>query len=73
MKCDYCTEKCPQEEMAREIAKGRMFATRNMLDYSKQIEQAKSLLEKAVEEIENLYGKETYLTEEIRDFLSRIN
>ena len=31
------------------------------------------LLEKAVEEIENLYGRETELSEEIRDLLDCLN
>lgn len=29
-KCHLCTEKCPQEELACEIAKGRMYATNEM-------------------------------------------
>lgn len=33
--------------------------------------KAKALLEKSAEEIENLYGKETDLTKEIRKFLNR--
>lgn len=33
--------------------------------------KAKDLLEKSAEEIENLYGKETDLTKEIRRFLNR--
>ena len=33
--------------------------------------KAKELLEKSAEEIENLYGKETDLTKEIRKFLNR--
>lgn len=33
--------------------------------------KAKELLEKSAEEIENLYGKETELTKEIRKFLNR--
>ena len=33
--------------------------------------KAKDLLEKSAEEIENLYGKETDLTKEIRKFLNR--
>lgn len=31
------------------------------------------LLEKSAEEIENLYGKETELTEEIRNLLNKLN
>lgn len=73
MKCDNCTEKCPQEETACEIAKGRMYATKEMIDCLKKIEQMQGLLEKSAEEIENLYGKETDLTEEIKDFLSQLN
>lgn len=33
--------------------------------------KAKELLERSAEEIENLYGKETELTKEIRKFLNR--
>lgn len=33
----------------------------------------KRLLEKSAEEIENLYGRETELSEEIRDFLKQMN
>ena len=35
-----------------------------------KIENMKLLLEKSAEEIENLYGKDTDLSKEIRDFIS---
>ena len=42
----------------------------NVLEKQKTMER---LLEKAVEEIENFYGRETELSEEIRDLLDDIN
>ena len=42
----------------------------NALEKQKTME---CLLEKAVEEIENLYGRETELSEEIRDLLNCLN
>lgn len=35
--------------------------------------KAKELLKKSAEEIENLYGRDTELSEEIRKFLSNLN
>ncbi len=35
---------------------------------TKRIEKMKSILEKSAEEIENLYGKSTSISEEIRNF-----
>ena len=43
MKCDYCTEKCPQSETIREIAKGRMYATNEVVKLQKQLEEYKDL------------------------------
>ena len=43
MKCDYCTEKCPQSETIREIAKGRMYATNEIVKLQKQLEEYKDL------------------------------
>lgn len=37
---------------------------------SNEIDKIKDLLERAAEEIENLYGRETQLTEEIRNVLN---
>ena len=40
-------------------------------DTYNKVKQASDLLEKAVEEIENMYGRETALTEEIRLFIDK--
>ena len=39
MKCDNCKEKCPQEELACEIAKGRMFATNEVIRLQKELDE----------------------------------
>ena len=36
--CLNCTEKCPQSELAHEIAKGRMYANNNLIELVKKIE-----------------------------------
>lgn len=36
--CDNCNEKCPQAEMAHEIALGRMYATKELIKLVKKIE-----------------------------------
>ena len=36
--CRNCTEKCPQAEMAHEIALGRMYATNELVKLVKQVE-----------------------------------
>ncbi len=43
---------------------------RQLNDANFKIENMKLLLEKSAEEIENLYGKDTDLSKEIRDFIS---
>ena len=40
-----------------------------LAEEEKMIEKAMELLEKSAEEIENLYGRETNLTTQIKDFL----
>ena len=40
-----------------------------LTEEEKMIEKAMELLEKSAEEIENIYGRETDLTTQIRDFL----
>ena len=39
--CLNCTEKCPQSELAHEIAKGRMYATNELIELVKKIEAGK--------------------------------
>ena len=36
--CENCNEKCPQAEMAHEIALGRMYATQELVRMVKQVD-----------------------------------
>ena len=36
--CQNCQEKCPQAEMAHEVAKGRMYATNEFIALLKKVE-----------------------------------
>lgn len=36
--CENCNEKCPQAEMAHEIALGRMYATQELVRMAKQVD-----------------------------------
>ena len=36
--CENCNERCPQAEMAHEIALGRMYATKELIKLVKKIE-----------------------------------
>lgn len=38
MKCDTCNEPCPMADMAHEAAKGRMYATKELIALQKKIE-----------------------------------
>lgn len=42
MKCDNCTEKCPQEELCREIANGRKYATDEIIRLQKEMDALKA-------------------------------
>lgn len=48
MKCDNCTEKCPQEELACEIAKGRMYATYEVIRLQKELQAYKDAEEQGL-------------------------
>ena len=48
MKCDKCTEKCPQEELACEIAKGRMYATKEVIELQKELQSYKDAEEQGL-------------------------
>ena len=37
--CENCNERCPQAEMAHEIALGRMYATKELIKLVKKIER----------------------------------
>lgn len=39
--CENCNERCPQAEMAHEIALGRMYATQELVRMVKQVESGK--------------------------------
>lgn len=39
--CLNCTEKCPQAELAHDIAKGRLYATNELVELVKKIESGK--------------------------------
>jgi len=43
MKCDNCKEKCPQEELACEIAKGRLYATDEVIRLQKELEEYRAI------------------------------
>lgn len=60
MNVDLCREEVENRGLHRQLDKKDV-----------ELITMKHLLEKSAEEIENLYGKETELTEEIREFLSR--
>lgn len=38
IRCENCIERCPQAEMANEIAKGRMYATNEFIAMQKKVE-----------------------------------
>lgn len=63
-----------EEKQAYEWAKNQNYQSvaakyaRILIDY---IDHANGLLEQSAEEIENMYGKETALSEQVRDALSR--
>lgn len=38
MRCELCTEKCPQAARAHEAAVGRMYATKEFIEMQKKVE-----------------------------------
>ena len=44
--CKHCIKKCPQEELACEIAKGRMYATNEVIKLQKELQRYKDLEER---------------------------
>lgn len=54
MECENCTKKCPQMALADECAKGRMYATQELIKCQKELEQLKAKIEeiraKAIDE-----------------------
>ena len=43
MQCHLCTQRCPQAEMADEIARGRMFATKELIECQKELEAYRAI------------------------------
>lgn len=43
-KCQSCNNRCPQAEMACEIAKGRMYATDELIKCQKELEQYRAII-----------------------------
>lgn len=37
-RCEMCTKKCPQMELADECAKGRMYATKELIELQKELQ-----------------------------------
>jgi len=63
-----------EEKLAYEWSKNQNYksvAAQYAKILSDYIDHANSLLEQAAEEIENIYGRETSLSEQIRDSLNR--
>ena len=42
-KCQQCNKKCPQEKLASDIAKGRMYATNEFIQCQKELEQYRAI------------------------------
>lgn len=62
--CHLCTSKCPQEELACEIAKGRMYATKELIECKKELAEARN---KAIDEFyEKLCNELTERATEIK-------
>lgn len=45
-KCEKCTEPCPQAELTREIAKGRMYAMQTIVEMQKELQAYKDAEER---------------------------
>lgn len=77
MKCDNCTEKCPQEELCREIAKGRKYATDEVIRLQKEMDALKSENAQLHSEAQAINATLDELEKEVRnkaidEFLERI-
>ena len=47
-RCETCTEKCPQLELADECAKGRMYATKELIECQKELQAYKDKQEQGL-------------------------
>lgn len=68
--------KCPKSKVIQELAEKSHTCIFDNSSTERAIEKilpAMNLLEKAVEEIENCYGRETVFSQEIREFFDELN
>jgi len=47
-RCEYCTSPCPQAELTREIAKGRMYAMQTIVEMQKELQAYKDAEEQGL-------------------------
>ena len=47
-RCETCTKKCPQMELADECAKGRMYATKELIECQKELQAFKDKQEQGL-------------------------
>ena len=67
MECENCSKKCPQMELADECAKGRMYATQELIKCQKELEQLKVTIKAArAKAIDDFVEK---LDKKITDFI----
>lgn len=66
--CHLCTKKCPQEEMASEIAKGRMYATDEVIRLQKELEEVRN---QTINEFVMVLNKELFKWADANHRLSR--
>ena len=48
LECLVCLDKCPQEDMAKKIAEGRMYVTKELIRLQKELEEYKRLEEQGL-------------------------
>lgn len=67
-KCLNCTEYCPQADMAKQMAEGRLYATNELIRCQKELESisSKDVDEWSLEDLELMYMTE-YDDEELSD------
>ena len=69
-RCETCTKKCPQMTLADECAKGRMYATRELIECQKELQAFKDKQEQGLLiELPCKVGDTVY---EIQPFTNRI-
>ena len=57
--CHLCNEVCPQAEMAKNIASGRMYATKELIECKKELEAYRAIgtVEECLEAVEKMKPK----------------